>query len=572
MNQQIKICQNCKTNFEITPDDFSFYEKINVPPPTFCPECRRQRRFVWRNERTLYKRSCDLCHKNIIAMYSPDSTFPVYCRECWYGDAWDPISFGREYDMSRPFFEQFQELSAVVPKLALWQRNVVNSEYSNMTAESRNAYLSVSVVKDSENVFYSKFVDKSRDIVDSFNTINGSEGLYENVDAQTNYNSQYLFLSRNCIDSYYLIDCVNCSNCFMSYNLRNKKFCIRNVQYTQEEYQKEMSKISLGLRSVRTVLFEEFNQMRYLAVYRYANNIKAMDSTGNDLSNVKNCVECFDVYNSENVKCGYRAFDLKDCMDFDYGGKSELNYEYTTGAQDNYNVKFSYSAMSAIRNVDYTESCRDSSNLFGCISVHGKEYVILNKVYPKDEYLKLREEIIKQMTTVPYVDKVGIKYEYGEFFPVSVAPFAYNETIAQEFKPLTEGEASAKGYKWRLGDKKNFEVTIPHDDIPIDIEKVGEDILEEVLGCAHSGNCSQQCSTAFRLTDYELKFYKKHQIPLPTLCPNCRYYERLKFRNPLKLWHRKCMKEGCTNEFETSYAPGRPEKVYCERCYQQEVY
>ncbi|KKP59766.1 MAG: hypothetical protein UR55_C0020G0001, partial [Candidatus Nomurabacteria bacterium GW2011_GWF1_34_20] len=53
---------------------------------------------------------------------------------------------------------------------------------------------------------------------------------------------------------------------------------------------------------------------------------------------------------------------------------------------------------------------------------------------------------------------------------------------------------------------------------------------------------------------------------------NCRHYERLSQRNPMKLWHRSCMKEGCTNEFETSYAPERSEIVYCEKCYQQEVY
>jgi hypothetical protein len=47
---------------------------------------------------------------------------------------------------------------------------------------------------------------------------------------------------------------------------------------------------------------------------------------------------------------------------------------------------------------------------------------------------------------------------------------------------------------------------------------------------------------------------------------------RIKRVNPPKLWHRKCMKEGCQNEFETSYAPERPEIVYCEKCYQQEVY
>jgi hypothetical protein len=84
-------------------------------------------------------------------------------------------------------------------------------------------------------------------------------------------------------------------------------------------------------------------------------------------------------------------------------------------------------------------------------------------------------------------------------------------------------------------------------------------------------------------------------VPLPRLCPNCRHYQRLKQRNPLKLWHRKCMCQGkygtnnlqlttynntvthfhgdqpCPNEFETSYAPDRKEIVYCEQCYNAEV-
>jgi len=70
----------------------------------------------------------------------------------------------------------------------------------------------------------------------------------------------------------------------------------------------------------------------------------------------------------------------------------------------------------------------------------------------------------------------------------------------------------------------------------------------------------------------ELRFYQLMHIPLPRYCPNCRYYERKKWKNPWQLWHRTCMKEGCTNEFETSYSPERPEIVYCEKCYQQEVY
>ena len=47
--------------------------------------------------------------------------------------------------------------------------------------------------------------------------------------------------------------------------------------------------------------------------------------------------------------------------------------------------------------------------------------------------------------------------------------------------------------------------------------------------------------------------------------------DRFKLKNPYFLWTRKCMKEACENVFETSYNPDRPEIVYCEKCYQQEV-
>ncbi|PIR68730.1 hypothetical protein COU48_02340, partial [Candidatus Nomurabacteria bacterium CG10_big_fil_rev_8_21_14_0_10_03_31_7] len=69
MQSETKNCQNCKKNFTIEKEDFNFYEKMKVPPPTFCPECRSQRRMTSRNERVLYKAVCDLCKKNIISMY-----------------------------------------------------------------------------------------------------------------------------------------------------------------------------------------------------------------------------------------------------------------------------------------------------------------------------------------------------------------------------------------------------------------------------------------------------------------------------------------------------------------------
>ena len=568
---ETKNCQNCKNDFVIEPDDFGFYEKMGVPAPTFCPSCRRQRRFAWRNERSLYKRNCDLCKKNIIAMYHESAPFPVYCRECWYGDSWDAKSYGRDYDMNKSFFQQYKEFSDTVPHLALWQRNVVNSEYSNMTGESKNVYLSTSVVKDCENVFFSRCIDKSRDIIDSMNVLN-SENLYENVEAQSNYNSQHLLLCRTSLDSYFLVDCVNCSNCFMSYNLRNKEYCIRNKQYGREDYLKEIAKYNLKSRKVRQELLKEFDEIKKKAIYRFANITKSVDATGNNCLNVKNVKECFEIYNAENIAYGFRAFDIKDSYDFDYGGWSELMYEYTTGALNDFNVKFSYSAMGSVRNADYTESCINCTDIFGCISLKNTENAILNKVYSKVEYEKLRGEIIEQMSTVPFVDKMGHKYAYGEFFPIEILPFGYNETLAQEYKPLTKEEAIQNGYPWRDKEIKNFSISIPSDKIPDSIDEVDENVLKEILECMHREECDHQCVEAFRLTDYEFKFYKRYNIPLPVLCPNCRYYERRQVMPVMHLWHRKCMHPNCPNEFETAYSPDRPEIVYCEKCYQQEVY
>ena len=66
-----KTCQNCQTKFRIEPKDFEFYQKIDVPEPTFCPECRAQRRLVFWNAMKLYKGKCDFSGKDIITIYHP---------------------------------------------------------------------------------------------------------------------------------------------------------------------------------------------------------------------------------------------------------------------------------------------------------------------------------------------------------------------------------------------------------------------------------------------------------------------------------------------------------------------
>jgi len=568
------ICQKCDGNFTIEPDDFSFYEKIKVPPPTFCPGCRFMRRFFWRNEGTFYRQQCDLCNKNIITIFSSSSDFPIYCHECWWGDKWDGLDYGREYDFSKSFFEQFKELMKIVPVVNLWEFGNTKSEYTNYTGYSKNIYLSNAVY--CENIFYSKSIEKSKDCSDSYIVVS-SELCYENFDTTKCFNSIFLNNCRDCVNSFFLVDCVNCQNCFMCSNLRNKNFCIRNKQYKKEEYQKMIEGYNLSSYSNFQNFQVEFKKLIKTSIHKFANIIKSLDVDGDYIKNSKNVHHSF-IAEGENLKYCWRATDkIRDSYDVSGGVNNELLYEASLAANGSYLVNFfSHSKINKYSN--FLHFCADSSYLFGCIGLRNKNYCILNKQYTKEQYEELIPKIIKHMNDMPYTDSKGRVYKYGEFFPSELSPFAYNETIAQEYFPLTKEQAIEQGYKWKDKEERNYTIDIKNNDIPDNIKDTDESIINKVIECLHSAsnnhpaNCGASCTEAFKIIPEELQFYRRMNLPLPRLCPNCRHYERLAQRNPLKLWHRKCMKEGCSNEFETSYAPERPEVIYCERCYQQEVY
>jgi hypothetical protein len=247
-------------------------------------------------------------------------------------------------------------------------------------------------------------------------------------------------------------------------------------------------------------------------------------------------------------------------------------YEIIAGGADNHGSKFGVTLYQGCFDLGYCYNCVSLNNSFGCANLKQTNYCILNKQYTKEEYEELVPKIIQHMNDMPYVDKKGRVYKYGEFFPSELSPFCYNETIALEYFPLTKEEALKQGYQWKDKEERNYQIDIKNEDIPNDIKEVDKSIINKVIECEHQGKCNEQCTEAFKIIPDELAFYQRMNLPLPHLCPNCRHYQRLKQRNPLKLWHRHCMKPNCPNEFETSYSPDRPEIVYCERCYQQEVY
>jgi len=564
LKTESKNCQNCKKDFTIESEDFNFYEKIKVPPPTWCPECRQLRRYAWRNERNLYRRDCDLCGKSTVTIYSPNKPYKVYCNTCWWGDGWDPTSFGRDFDFSRPFFEQIAELQHDVPRMALLNKNSINSEYTNHSSDNRNAYLSFATLY-SENVYHSTWVMESRECADCSFIYKKGERLYEVLDTRTSYECQYGMFLKDCSSCYYCYDCRGCNNCFMSSNLRSKSYVFKNKQYTREEYLKKMKEYELSSFIVRQGLEKEFGELMQQAIHRYAISERNVNSVGSLIYDCKNVKDSFEVTQGEDSRYIYGSLVIKNSMDVYHGGypPAELNYEMH-GAARNYNARFSHLCYDNM-NIDYCDTCQNSQNLFGCVSIKNSEYMIFNKKYSKADYLALKEKIIEHMKKTE---------EYGEFFPPQIAPVYYNETQGNLYMPMTKEEVLAKGWQWEENMPGTFgKETISSVEIPDKIEDVSESILKEILACA-------ECSKNYNITRNELLFYQKEKIPMPRKCPNCRYKRRFKFRPLRKLWHRSCMCEiaahghesKCPNEFETPYAPDRPENIYCESCYNKEVY
>ncbi len=593
MNNEIKTCQNCKKDFSIDPDDFAFYSKMQVPPPTFCPECRAQRRLVWRNERILYKRPCNAPgHSEIVVSnYGPHIKSPIYDQEFWWGDGWDPMSFGRGYDFSKPFFQQFKELLDVVPAPNIATLQCVNSDYCNFTYQTKNCYLSIASDWNEDSAYLYHTVH-SKNSLDQLGCAN-QERCYESVHTRGCYHSAFLYFSSGCMDSSLLYNCHNCQNCFGCVNLRNGKYQIFNQQYSPEGYAEEIKKLNLGsYKNLQTAL-ERFWKLTLRYPHRFANILRTADVRGDYISEAKHCYDCFDVEGpAENLRYAmYTVPNIKDVYDvYGSGGGQEQGYEITSAGGGAQNTVCSALVWSGINNY-YSHFCNASSNIFGCVGLRNKKYCILNKEYSKEEYEALVPKIRAHMDAQPYIDARSRVYKFGEFFPIEIAPFAYNETIAYEYFPLTREEAAAAGYTWREQEKKSYGVTIDAADLPDDITSVGDEILKAVIGCADHSTCAEQCSGAFKIIPQELQYYREMHLPLPRLCSNCRHSRRLKIRNPFQLWHRKCHCAGsssengiykntgmhmhgavpCSNEFETSYLSDRPEIVYCESCYQSEA-
>lgn len=298
---QNKTCLHCSTSFDITQSDLDFYnkasptfagEKFQIPTPNCCPDCRQQRRLSFRNERNLYRRTCDASGKQIISMYSPDCGYKIYDQKIWQSDAWNPMDYGRDFDFSRSFTENLKELSLLVPRPSMYNLFADNSDYCNCTSYQKDCYLT-SASTGNEKCMYSAYTNNSTHCIDNFMTFD-CENCYMTIDCEKSYKLIYASNCRNCSESYFLSNCNDCSFCWNCDGLDNKKYCIDNIQYEKEEYNQKIEEFKKSSWSQKLDMWKSKKQQNTI--------LFSTRSTGHHIRNSKNAENCVDAGSLEDCK------------------------------------------------------------------------------------------------------------------------------------------------------------------------------------------------------------------------------------------------------------------------------
>lgn len=554
-----KDCIRCSTVFDIFQEDIDFYKKMQVPPPTLCPDCRMQRRLGHRLTQlpVFYKRKCDAPehNDNVISFYSKNNKVKVYDDDYHLSDDWDALEFGKDYSSSESFFKQFNQLALTVPHQSLFKDpQSVNCDYVISGISAKNCYY-VAVPYYSEDIYYSFLPIHSRDCIDIMDADN-SEQCYWGIYIDRCYNCIVCYECVNCIDSYFLFDCKNCSNCFGCTNLRNKKYYFFNEQLTEDEYKQKIKTINLGRRDILKEYQNKFNILHRNAVRKHVNNVKAENSLGDGLGECRNCFYVFRALGgSENLR--YLAYGDKftDSMDVFGGSDSSLVYE-SSGLASASNIKFSAMIRTGLE-LEYSIECSNCDYCFGCFGLRNKKYCIFNKQYNKDEYWKIIDKIKTEMLE---------NKEYGEFFPLANSPFPYNDSNASMYFPLNKEDVAKNGWYWEDKEKSDIDLSkfkvLQSHEVPNNISEVSDDILKSVIICEKTGK-------PFKIIKFELDFYRKKNLPLPTVHPLQRVKDRFEFRHSFKLWWYPCSK--CGETMHSVHDPKKNLKVYCEACYLREV-
>jgi hypothetical protein len=435
------ICRLTRQDFETSEFEREYCGKHDLPLPVTCPAERMRTLCAFRPAHYLFPTECSRSKQRILSCFPPDRGLTVYDVDAWLSDGWDARDYGRPYDFSRSFFDQFEELLAVVPLpgTSATHASLENSDYCNGVTGAKNCYLVFSGTQ-IDDCLYGRFLYRSRDLLDCF-YVKDSELCVGCRDITGGYNLLLCEHCAHCSDSVFLAQCRSCRHCYACVNLLNQEYCWFNEPLGAQEWTRRRADLDLGDAEVLEAERSRFVRFKAGQPLRCVQGVNYENSSGNFLNEVKDCRQCCMASESEALEhCIWMNRARFSLFTAGFGHNSELLYGCSGVGNAAYNLKFSAQCRAGVRDLEYCYLAESNTHdCFGCLSLRNASHCILNKQYTPQEYAELLPRVKAHMRATG---------EYGEFFPPRLCPFAYNQTDAVFFFPLERDAAIARGYRW----------------------------------------------------------------------------------------------------------------------------
>ncbi|MFH1404855.1 MAG: hypothetical protein ABIH21_02035 [Patescibacteria group bacterium] len=555
LQQEEILCPVSGQKWQRTQEEIYWLIKFQVPPSDWSPTVRRKNLIGFNTGMNIWWNRHAFTGKPLISYIHPDNKIKALPDSEWHSYDWAEKE-KREPCVDKPFLDQMRELLFSIPMPAARLFGEPKNSIGVSIISAEDSFMVVGGVQGAKRTSYAYTPKDTEDCQDLLWATSCSNSFCL-IHCLRMHSCRVALHCHDCMASSFLFDCYNCENCFMSSNLRNKKFVFENQQLSPDEYRQRISQIDLTSYKLYQEYFDKFLQMvGKRAVWPEHFNIQCEDCDGDYMVN---CLRCHDVFSVIEGTDGYMS---------QLGHTVPERFAYTSGivtAQDVYmsvgitksaNIKFS-TTITRCANMEYCYNCVECEDCFGCVGIKNRKNCILNTQFDEASYWQMVDTIKCAMLE---------RGEYGKYFPGDFS-MAGVVQASELFYDLKENEKEAFGAVAFdpargavLSEQQSASMAEPAlssslpDELAECSDLVGKPILDEIL------------HRPYTVREPDFQFYKHNQLPFPRnhFVYRLKYYGRM--ANTFFRQDGAC--KVCGKEIR--YAVNQMfvnRKVYCHDCY-----
>ncbi len=491
------FCSLTGRQFSIAPGEKDLLARFDLPLPRTSPFERWLRMLSGSMPFNFSRIPCPVTGKQILTRWTERGAIRGADPDWFWSDECDNTIAGRDYDFSRPFFEQYMELARSCFAPSINRINCENSPYCNACVGLKDCHLCFG----SEGLvdcLFCVLCSQSTDLL-MCTGCRESELSYACIDCSSIYDCRHCQDCHGCSNNFWCIDCIGCTNCLLCTGLRQAQdgHYIRNVKVSKLEWNTALIELHLGSYAAELRANSELENLAKGFIHE--------TSRGNE-----DCTAVRHVTHSKNCNFLIHSSDCRDCKDLvfanhvnDSYSSSWLNYSeccyMIVGGFQAHNSFFCDGIVGSAINHRYSccgfNGCKD---IFGCFFIKAKEHCILNKQYSKKEYFELLPRVIAHMKSTG---------EWGQWFPAEFYGVGYRDSWAYFLLgDLSDSEIAIRGFLPSSGDEAR-RITSGIE-LPDQLDDFVPALCDKEIRC-------DATSRPFGISQPELAIFKKHNAPIP---------------------------------------------------------